>query len=714
MKRAIILFALVLFTTSLSAQNSVRYKFQVRIPTVGIEVLEEAQFFEGGNFSIPDVVFNHPPFNELYEAVKGGTFYLDDNSIQQDLYMEITMEGLNPLTGALYQLFQEPLFLNLRIDVWELPDNYNGPYPPAFDPTSPFYFNPGTGLELRVNKTDAFFAFLNQIGISPDEDLGFAFITTTGFSGNDITSTDTPEYVSFKTNHLSKFGGGRGHIHDVVIENQTIILSPAKGYSGSSDTPRLKLFFSPTDSLILQWDRFITDPNMKFKFGSSSGNYNLGELSVSGQRKGFIPGGAPYNLSTGRYYGLITNSIHNTFDEIESDYNADPAGIEFSNEIQFIIEAQNAPIPTSPKGEINDATPIFQWDAIPGVPAYWLIVSSTPFTVVSLPNGDVSVQGANILWNYITDKTTVQYGEVNPNSPYNEQAQPLLSGNEYNYTILNLYDDQDISFASTVFSGAFAFTYVAPQQIEKPQLVEPADSSEFIGTNEILFKWDPVQNANNYTIYLYQRVQSFAGNDQQIDLPIWNSTTTNTSISYPAITTLSKGSYVWNVIATDNSGNGALSETYLFTYDIEMGSFRVQAVNTETGDNLLGFNVEANAVSGGVSPANPFIVTNSTSYVDSLVVGTYQFVGSKTGFYDSTVTAEIVANGQTNLTIYLRPYPSIVSGTVIDQNNSPVEGATVKFTNLLTSDENSVTTNSNGEFSATIPKGTYKVTVTKP
>ncbi len=714
MKRAFLLIIILLvYSTQIFSQNSIRYKFQIRIPALGIEVLEESTFLEGGSFQIPDVSFNHPPFNELYAAVKNGYFSLDNNSIQNDIYMEITLEGLNPLTGGLYEVFGEPLFLNFKIDVWNLPDNYSGPYPPNFDPTSPFYFNPSTGLEFRVNKTDAFYAFLDQIGIDATEDLGFAFIQATNFSGNDITSIDEADYVSFKTNHLSKFGGGKGHIHDVVIENQTIILSPPKGYF-SNNTPKLKLFFSPSDSLILEWDRFITEPNTRFIFGSSSGVYDLGEFNVTGQRAAFIPGGTPHNLSTGRYYGLITNSIHNTFDQIEEDYNNDPAGIDFSNEIQFIIEAQNAPVPLSPRGEINDATPIFQWDAIPGVPAYWLIVSSTPFTVVSLPNGDVSVQGANILWNYITDQTTVQYGERNSNSPYNEDAQPLLNGNEYNYTILNLYDNTDISFASTVFSGAFAFTFQTEQQLDQPQLVQPVDNTDFISAEEIIFKWDPVPNANNYTLYLYQRVQSFAGNEQQIDLPIWNNTTTNTSITFPAITALTKGSYVWNIMATDISGTGALSETFLFNYDIEMGSFRVQAINTETGENLLGFNVEANAVSGGVSPSNPFIVTNSTSYTDSLVVGDYEFVGSKTGFHDTTITANINSSSLTNIVLHLRPYPSIITGEVRDNADNPVSSATVKLTNLLTLDVTSVTSGAGGDFSATVPKGTYSIKATKP
>ncbi len=490
-------------------------------------------------------------------------------------------------------------------------------------------------------------------------------------------------------------------------ENQTILLYPARGYSASGNL-QLKLFFAPTDSIVLMWSKALSDPNMKLKVGKESGSYNVGSLSVSGVRKAFVPGEAPLNLGTGRYYALITNSEKNTFDEIERDHAANPS-VEFSNEIQFIVEAPNAPVPISPRGEITDATPLFQWDAIPGVPAYWLIVSSTPFSVVTLPSGEISVQGANIVWNYITTETSVRYGDINSDSPYNTEAAPLLSGNEYNYTILNLYDEKDISYASTVFSGAFSFTYKAKQKIDAPVLVAPLDSSTIYGEETIRFSWDPVQNANSYTVYLYQRVQSFAGNDQQIDIPIWNTSTTNTSVNYPALSTLTRGSYVWNVMATDAEGNGALSQTFLFNYVVEMGAFRVQAISTLTGENLIGFQVEANAVSGGVSPANPFIVTNSRTYTDSLVVGTYNFVGSKDGYFDSTFTYEVKKGELTEVKIYLRPYPSIISGTVVDQDGKNLDGATVEIENILNGNTYSANTSINGTFSIVAPKGTYSL-----
>ena len=115
-----------------------------------------------------------------------------------------------------------------------------------------------------------------------------------------------------------------------------------------------------------------------------------------------------------------------------------------------------------------------------------------PFQVVTLPNGEISVEGANIIWNFLTTETSVQYGEPDLASPYYIEAPPLIPGFEYNYAILNLYDEDDLSFTSTVFGGAVQFIYEAPFTLNPPQLVAPADSSIFYGDEYISFQWDEV------------------------------------------------------------------------------------------------------------------------------------------------------------------------------------------------------------------------------
>lgn len=498
------------------------------------------------------------------------------------------------------------------------------------------------------------------------------------------------------------------------INAQTFLLNPAQGYF--LDDPgdlKYKLLFSQTDSVVFSWLANLTGTNSKIKIGLSSGNYNIKSIAVSGSRAGYKANQTPLNLSTGRYYAIVTNSNATTLAQIQADFAASPTTIKYSNEIQFVIEAPIAPVALNPSGVITEATPDFEWTSVAGVPAYYLIVSSTPFNVVTLPSGEVSVEGANIIWNFITTGTSVQYGELDPLSPYYIPAPPLIPGNTYNYTILNLYDESDISFASTVFSGVTAFTFQGTQTLTPPILVYPPDGATFSSDEYINFQWDPVPNANSYSIFLYQRVSTFAGNNQQFDVPIWNSTVTSTSISYPAVTTLTKSDYVWFVIPNDNSGAGVASQTSLFHYIQPIGGFRITCIDAETGSNFTNFEVEVNSLSGGVSPANPIIVSNSQSFSDSLVVGTYEFTAKKPNYYDSTFVVTITENGFVIANLAVRPYPALISGSVKDQFNAAVNDALITLKNVATTEEFLVQTNSLGDFSAALPRGTYTVRATK-
>jgi len=495
---------------------------------------------------------------------------------------------------------------------------------------------------------------------------------------------------------------------------QTVIVQPPQGYISGNITPRLKIFFKPSDSVLVSWNKSFAASQIKFKIGSTTGNYNLSSLTAGGTRLGFIPKNNPPNLAVGRYRSLLTSSAKNTLSEIKNDYLAHPTTIDFSNEIEFIVESQNAPYAETPRGKIKNSTPTFQWNSIPGVRAYWLIVSSTPFTVVTKPNGDVSVEGANVLWNYLTTGTSVQYGSINPSSPFTVQPPPLIPGNEYHYTILNVYDEYDITYSSGVFGGVVSFTYEATATIQPPTLIAPVDNAIFYAEKNITLQWNSVPDANGYTVFLFQRVSSFAGNEQQIDIPIWYSSTTNTSIQLPARTMLTKGKYIWFVVPRDNSGSGNKSAVNIFDYIIDLGKFRVQAKSSVDSSSIIGFKVYANSLSGGVSPPNPFIVTNATSYSDSLVLGTYEFIGKKSGFYDSSYVTTLNSTSTNNFTIYMRPYPAKVSGRVVDDKGGPVSSALVRLRNLLNGDIQTVTSLVDGSFNVSLPKGTYSLQVSKP
>ncbi len=498
--------------------------------------------------------------------------------------------------------------------------------------------------------------------------------------------------------------------------SQTFILNVPYGYEPPKTYPVTKVFFNPTDSVVLLWNgKYFSQSNVYLKIGNSPGNYDLAQIVVSGSRAGFIPSKSPLNLSTGRYYGVITNSSQTSLTGIHNDWQANSGTIEYSNEIQFIVQSTTAPYMVAPRGDISSTTPEFKWNSIPGVPAYWIICSSTPFVVSTDNNNKLSISGLNIIWDYITTGTSATYGQISPYSPFTQSPIPLFPNTEYNYTILNLYDPTDISFASSVFGGVVTFTLKTSNIISPPNLISPLDASVFTSTPIIRFNWDQVSNANTYTFHLFNRVTQFAGNSQEIDVPIWATSTTNTMIDFPASSNLLQGKYVWFVVPNSSSGTGAASVSRKFYYNVPMGKYRVRVLCAEDNSELMNYQYQVTSVSGGYSPSIPYIVTNSSSYTDSLPADVYHFTVQKPGYFDSTFTVQIPeSNNIIEFPLYLRTYPVTVSGFVKDQVNNPVPGANVRFTDIFNGNIITKATSSSGTYSLVMPKGNYSVSVDKP
>lgn len=497
------------------------------------------------------------------------------------------------------------------------------------------------------------------------------------------------------------------------VLSQTMILEPPRGFNTGNSNPVIKVFYGTNSQMVLKWTKSLTGTSNKFKIGTSSGNYGLGSVTVSGTTGTITPGGSPLNLSVGRYYGLITNSAQTTLSGIQSNFNSNPGTIDYSNEVQFVIETSLAPTPSAPKGTITNATPNFQWNAIPGVTAYWIIVSSTPFVVRTDSLGNPSVQGANIVWDYITSGNSAQYGTISPYTPFTQSAIPLISGTTYYYTVLNMYDQTNIAYASTAFGGITTFTYQSSSSLAVPSLVAPAANATFFASPTIRFQWDVVPNANSYTVYLFNRVTQFAGSNQEIDLPLWNGTTTNNVLDFPARLNLIKGKYVWFVVPNSITGAGSASLSRLFLYEVPTSKFRVRATSSLDNTALTNFEFNIASTTSGYTPSVAYVVSNSSTYVDSIPHDVYRFTAKKQGYLDTTVNVALSQTTLTETNFVMRPLPSIVSGNVRDQANVNVNAATVRFTNNLTGAVTSGTTSSSGLFSFNLPKGSYSAVASK-
>lgn len=495
-----------------------------------------------------------------------------------------------------------------------------------------------------------------------------------------------------------------------LIFAQNFILQPPAVENDDGEF-KIKLLLKQENEFRLTWTQATGDPlnlngtGARLVIGRSANTYNAAETALGGTNADLIPANIP--LSAGRYYARITNSTARTAAGMQEDFEANPQSILYSNEILLLIEANEAPAVTAPRGTISNSSPTFQWTAISGVPSYWLILSSTPFDIVEDENGDIAIEGATIVWQYITKSTTADYGAINRDSPFTDEAPPLNSGQEYSFTVLNVYEDNNPVFTSPVFGGIVPFTYVDPNAVPRTELQAPANEETFFSEETLTFEWSEIPEATNYTINLLQIVKQ-QGLD--VTIPIWTSTTTNTLIEYPALENLKNGVYQWNVITNNSSGGGSTSASRFFTYKVETGEFGSSIRSVSDNSVLLGVEVTARAVSGGVTPTIPFFVQTATHF-DSLVAGTYEFTATKEGFENTSGRHTIQSGRTTNFTLSMKALPSSIKGLVQDESGENVENAIVQVTGVSNDVEEQTTTSVNGEFSISLDQGTYEIEV---
>ncbi|WP_164682730.1 carboxypeptidase regulatory-like domain-containing protein [Cyclonatronum proteinivorum] len=381
----------------------------------------------------------------------------------------------------------------------------------------------------------------------------------------------------------------------------------------------------------------------------------------------------------------------------------------YSNQVMIIVEAQEAPFVIGPRGVIDDPTPVFEWEEVPGVIGYWIIFSSTPFQITTDDDGDVSVEGVTLLWSHYTTDNTATYGDVNEDGDEVFDAPPLNSGQEYSYTILNMYSESNPAFASSVFGGVTPVTFFDPEAIDPPQLTSPANNEVFIAEPELTFQWTEVDEATNYTINLYQEVTQ-----QGVDAVLlsWSTTTTNTQITYPALGNLQSAEYQWEVIANTEFGSGRYSQRRSFVYDADTGEFRATLSNAETGDSEAGAQLFATAINEGATPLYPFFL-QGTNITENLLAGTYEFKVVKEGFADKILTRTINPGQRTDMAFQLEPLPAFISGIVEDETGIPVSNARVRLRNLETQDNTITFSDSDGAFGLSVPSGSFELRVSR-
>ncbi len=459
----------------------------------------------------------------------------------------------------------------------------------------------------------------------------------------------------------------------------------------------------PNENAVVSWTE-LTPLNGYFRFGTSPGNYALGSVPEDGETSTapFVPSqvglGAP-----GIYYGVITDSPDAT---ISADENR-------SAEFPVIIEAQVTADVIGPKGTVTTSTPTFEWQSVDGVPYYHIIVSDSPIQITEDENGQTVVQGANIIWQAITPNTSIQYGAYDPSGFFdatNGTPPPLMSGITYNYLILNNYGNHP-AFTSAVQGGVIEFVVDVPSNLPPPQLVAPADSSLITG-DVITFQWDEVVGAVNYKVSVFELREE---NGSTVSFPVWETTTTNTLVDFPASNFLINADYIWKVLAWDETGGGVQSENFHFSYATTIGT--MQIYTRTTGNTVLPrVEITVTAIEGS-SDLLPLFTDDGGKATKVMRDGTYELTATKDGYEDTTVTVVLPVDdwpdstaGDYTVTIKMAESPASISGRVYDTETSKgIADATVTATHITNGTIKEVTTDADGNFLIGVSSGSWDV-----
>ncbi len=200
----LLLFAAEFFAQqdTISYKLSMRYKYPLGSNKI---TMEQGYFVEGEKYIIPvdSLVDPLDPFNDFYNSIEKSAFWMDNGAIDENIFLDITLDGLDNATGWPEITHGHQLFLYLTIEVYTMPDSILVP--------GDYNFAPGKYIHFAIPKHEAFLAGLDTLGMEPDS-LGFRYIINGGYDSTGIQTINEADTVQFRALHLSKFGGGRGRL----------------------------------------------------------------------------------------------------------------------------------------------------------------------------------------------------------------------------------------------------------------------------------------------------------------------------------------------------------------------------------------------------------------------------------------------------------------------------------------------------------------------
>jgi hypothetical protein len=400
----------------------------------------------------------------------------------------------------------------------------------------------------------------------------------------------------------------------------------------------------------------------------------------------FRPADQP-NMGPGMYYFMVAWRATIT-QELPGGLTAEKDTVFFSNELQMIVESDQAPELVSPglDADISDLTPTFSWKKNPGVPYYHIIVSDEK---ISADLENESIEGLSIVWQAITANTSLTYGAPDPSQTITADPPPVSPGETYSWVVLNNYGNHP-AYTSKKFGLPQTFN-VLGEPLAKPVSTGPADGDTIDAlADSLVFRWTNLDSrANTFKIYIYV-ASDFEGVDAQ--LVVWedevmadaDQETDTMSLTVDAADVLTNNYYTWKVIAVDSRGGGTAGDLSGFTFKgVSMGNLKVQTrENITIGDSTLVKNVaavkiEVEVLEGSMEAPLLFYTDNNGNLSRERPAGSYRITAVKDGFEEASRTVTIEEDATENVTLYLERPASTMYGKLLDGSQRPIDLGTV-------------------------------------
>jgi hypothetical protein len=399
----------------------------------------------------------------------------------------------------------------------------------------------------------------------------------------------------------------------------------------------------------------------------------------------------PYDLREGANYCILTDKVQTTREFI----------ITYSLNIAPRLSA-----PTN-GDTIQDLTPVFRWTG--QSPYYSIMVSDRPFRI----NDDKTVENANVIWRYTTDKQSVYYGERDADVG-DEPPPPLLGGRLYYWLVANTYDKTS-NAVSEVVSNVFSFVYDVPAPAP-PQILAPGNGDTLNdASGSILFRWQPTAGAVTYRVYLMEQ-NLINGSDGRI--AVWDKVTPETfAILEDPSGILRNLNYFWRVFAYDAQGAAVESIERSFYYNVPASKMIVRVRDSLSNEFVPVASVSFRRIPGEYHAFNAQGVTELTGYIafENLPHRTYELIASKDGYQSRSRTFNLISD--TTITLNIPPLGSRVYGQVTNINTGfPISEALMRFYSIDFPDQlpSDVRSNVSGGYSIGLMPGRWRLETSHP